>query len=131
MVLNRSTPTFPRRITTRPLPTRHLAAMVQRSVPVLRYLEKVIHPRGHIAHHAIGRIVGMTVAMLSAALIFIPIPLSNIVPAMVIALIALAWIEEDGLFLVVSLLTAMVVLAVAVIGIWETVLGAAWISRFW
>jgi hypothetical protein len=131
MILNRSTPAFPRRITTRQLPTRHLAAMVQRSVPVLRYLEKVIHPRWHIAHHAIGRIVGIAIAMLSATLIFIPIPLSNVVPALVIAFIALAWIEEDGLFLAVSLLAAMLLLAVAGVGIWETVVGAAWITRSW
>jgi Exopolysaccharide synthesis, ExoD len=33
----------------RPLPTRHLAALVQRAVPVLRYLEKFIHPLAHSA----------------------------------------------------------------------------------
>jgi hypothetical protein len=131
MILNRSTPAFPRRITTRQLPTRHLAAMVQRSVPVLRYLEKVIHPRWHIAHHAIGRMVGVAVAMLSGTLIFIPIPLSNVVPALIIAFIAFAWIEEDGLFLAVSLLIAMLVLAVAGVGIWGTVLGATWVNRLW
>ena len=32
---------FPRRIAAHPLPTQHLAALVQRSVPLLRYLEKV------------------------------------------------------------------------------------------
>ena len=38
-------PVFPRRIAARPFSTRHLAALVPRAVPVLRYLEKVIHPR--------------------------------------------------------------------------------------
>jgi hypothetical protein len=131
MILGRSAPAFPQRITTRQLPTRHLAAMVQRSVPALKYLEKVIHPRWHIAHHAVGRIVGVAVVTLSAVLIFIPIPLSNVVPALVIAFIALAWIEEDGLFLAVSLLAAMLVLAVTGVGIWGTVLGAAWITHLW
>jgi hypothetical protein len=91
----------------------------------------VTMPRWHIAHHAIGRIVGIAVVLLSAVFIFIPIPLSNIVPALVIAFIALAWIEEDGLFLAVSLLAAMLVLAVTGVGVWGTVLGAAWISRLW
>jgi hypothetical protein len=131
MILARSAPTFPRRITARQLPTRHLVAMVQRSVPVLRYLEQMIHPRWHIAHHAIGRIVGIAVVLLSAILIFIPIPLSNVVPALVIAFIALAWIEEDGLFLAVSLLAAMLVLAVTGVAIWGMVLGVAWINRLW
>jgi hypothetical protein len=102
--------------------------MVQRSVPVLRHLEKVIHPRWRIAHHAIGRLVGLAVVLLSGILIFIPIPLSNVVPALVIAFIALDWIEEDGLFLAVGLLAGMLVLTVTRVGIWGTVLGAAWIS---
>ena len=34
---------------------------------------------------------------LNATLLFIPLPLSNIVPALVIALISLAYLEEDGL----------------------------------
>jgi hypothetical protein len=131
MILNLSAPSFPRRITSRQIPTEHLAAMVQRSIPVLRHLEKVIHPRWHIAHHAIGRIVGMAVILLSAVLIFIPIPLSNVVPALVIAFIALAWIEEDGLFLALSLVAAMLVLALTGGGIWGTVVGAAWISHLW
>jgi hypothetical protein len=131
MIIGRSAPSFPRRITTRQLPTQHLAAMVQRSVPVLRHLEKVIHPRWHIAHHAIGRVVGLAVVLLSAILIFIPIPLSNVVPGLVIAFIALAWIEEDGLFIAVSLLAAVVILAATGAGIWGTLLGAAWISGLW
>ena len=45
MIAGRTCPVFPRRIAARPLPTRHLAALVQRAVPVLRYLEKIIHPR--------------------------------------------------------------------------------------
>ena len=43
MIAGRPAPFFPRFIADRPLPTRHLAALVQRAV-VLRYLEKVIHP---------------------------------------------------------------------------------------
>ena len=45
MIAGQPAPVFPRRIAARPLPTRHLAALVQRAVPVLRYLEKAIHPR--------------------------------------------------------------------------------------
>ncbi|QHP74172.1 hypothetical protein EI171_13015 [Bradyrhizobium sp. LCT2] len=39
---------------------------------------------------------GRLVVVLSATLVFIPIPLSNVVPALVIALISLAYLEEDG-----------------------------------
>ena len=43
-------PVFPRIIAARPLPTRHLAALVQRAMPALKYLEKVIHPRWPSPH---------------------------------------------------------------------------------
>jgi hypothetical protein len=131
MILGRSAPTFPRRITTRQSPTRRLVTMVQRSVPILRHLEKVIYPRWHIAHHAIGRVVGLAVFLLSAILVFIPIPLSNVVPGLVIALIAAAWIEEDGLFIALSLLAAMLVLAATGARIWGPRLAAAWVTSFW
>ena len=47
MIAGKAAPVFPRRIATRSLPTRHLAALVQRSIPLLRHFEKVIHPRWH------------------------------------------------------------------------------------
>ena len=49
MIAGRPAPAFPRRIAAYPLPARHLAALVQRALPVLRYLEKMIHPLAHPA----------------------------------------------------------------------------------
>ena len=68
---------------------------------------------------------------LNATLLFIPLPLSNIVPALVIALISLAYLEEDGLLLSVALLAAVIVLAVELAVVWQAVLGAKWIIGFW
>ena len=65
--------------TARPLPTRHLAALVQRAVPVLRYFEKVIHPRWPTPFEATKRLVGTVVVILNTTLVFTPIPLSNVV----------------------------------------------------
>jgi len=129
MIAGQPAPVFPRRIATRPFPTRHLAALVQRAVPVLRYLERVIHPRWPTPLEATKRLVGAVVLIVDIAVVFTPIPFSNVVPALVIALIALAYLEEDGLLLSIALLAAVIVLAVAVAAVWETVLGAKWISR--
>ena len=57
---------------------------------------------------------------------FIPIPLSNIVPALVIALISLAYVEEDGLLLLVGLVAAVFVQAIEFSALWETIRGAKW-----
>jgi hypothetical protein len=131
MIAGKAAPIFPRRIAVRSLPTRHLAAVVQRSIPLLRFLEKVIHPRWHTPLEATKRLVGAVVVTLSATLVLIPIPLSNVVPASVIALISLAYLEEDGVLLSISLLAAMTVMTVATMGVWEMVVGARWIADLW
>jgi hypothetical protein len=131
MIAGRTAPVFPRRIAAHPLPTRHLAALVQRAVPVLRYLEKAIHPRWPTPFEPTKRLIGAVVLILSVSLVFIPIPLSNVIPALVIALIALAYLEEDGLLLLIGMLNAAVVLTVELVAIWETVLGAKWIIGLW
>jgi hypothetical protein len=131
MIAGRAAPIFPRRIAARPLPTRHLAALVQRAVPVLRYIEKVSHPRWHTPLEATKRFVGIVVVILNTAVVFAPIPLSNVVPALVIALISLAYLEEDGLLLSIAMLAAVIVVTVASVAIWQTVLGAKWISGLW
>jgi hypothetical protein len=131
MIAGKPAPAFPRRIATRALPTRHLAAVVQRSVPLLRYLEKVVHPRWHTPLEATKRLVGAVVVVLSATLVFIPIPMSNVVPALVIALISLAYLEEDGVLLSIALLAAVIVLTVATAAVWEAIAGAKWIIKLW
>jgi hypothetical protein len=57
MNLGQPAPAFPNRITARSFPTRHLSALVQRAVPVLRYPEKVIHPRWLTPIEATKRLV--------------------------------------------------------------------------
>ncbi len=131
MIAGKPAPVFPRRIAMHSLPTRKLAAAVQRSIPVLRYIEKVVHPRWHTPPEATKRLVGAAVVMLSATLVLIPIPLSNVVPALVIALMALAYLEEDGVLLAVTLLAAVVVLMIAVAAGWEMVVGAKWVIDLW
>jgi len=131
MIAGRPAPIFARRIAMHPLPTRHFAAVVQRAVPILRYLEKIIHPRWHTPLQATKRLVGAVVVILSATLVFSPIPLSNILPALVIVLISLAYLEEDGLLLLIALLAALIVLIAAFVAVWATARGAKWLSGFW
>ncbi len=127
MILGQDMPVFPRRIAIRPLPTQHLAALVLRAVPTLRFLEKLIHPRWPTPLDATKRLVGAVLVLLNITLLFTPVPLSNVVPALVIALISLAYLEEDGLLLSIALLASVVVPPVELTAVWETVLGAKWI----
>ena len=131
MIAGRPTPVFPRWLAARPLPTRHLGAIVQRAVPVMRHLERAIHPRWPVPSVAARCLVGIAVILLSARLILAPFPLSNILPALVMVLILLAWLENDGLVLAIALLLGFGVLAVDLWLVRRVILGAEWISRFW
>jgi hypothetical protein len=124
MIAGRPAPIFPRWIADRSLPTRHLGAVVQRAVSVLKYLEKVVWPRWPTPPEVTKRVVGIFVVLLSARLLLSPIPLSNILPAVLIALISLGYLEEDGVLLSISLLAAVVVLAVDLMLIWDLLHGA-------
>ena len=123
MIAGRAAPVFPRWIADRPLPTKHLT-VVQRAISVLKYLEKVVRPRCPTPPDLTKRVVGIFVVLLSARLLLMPIPLSNILPAILIALISLGYLEEDGVLLWISLLAALVVLAVDLRLVWDILHGA-------
>jgi hypothetical protein len=127
MILGKPAPTFPRWVAARPLPTRYIAALLRRVIPVLGFVEQMIRPRWDTPFEATKRLVGVVVVILSCAIVLAPIPLTSVVPALVIALIALAYLEEDGLLLLIALVAAVGVLAVAGLAVRETVHGANWL----
>jgi hypothetical protein len=127
MIAGCRVPTFTRRIADRPFPTRYLTNAVRRAVPVLRHVEKAIHPRWRISPEIAKRIVGIAVALM-AVLLVTPIPMIQVIPASVIVTIALAYIEDDGLLLAIATLGAMAVSVAAFLAIREMALGAGWIG---
>jgi hypothetical protein len=131
MAAGKPAPVFPNRIATRSLPTRHFTAAVQRFVPVLGYLERGIHPRWHTPIEATKRVVGVVVLMLSVTLVLFPVPLSNVAPALAVALISLAYLEEDGILLLIAVLVAVILLVLAIGSIWEMAVGAKWMVGLW
>jgi hypothetical protein len=130
MAAGKPAPVFPNRIATRSLPTRLFTAAVQRFVPVLGYLERGIHPRWHTPIKATKRVVGVVVSMLSVTLVFFPVPLSNVAPALAVALISLAYLE-DGILLLIAVLVAVILLVLAMGSIWEMAVGAKWMVGRW
>jgi len=131
MIAGRCEPVFPRFMTARSLPTRYLFRVGRRAIPALRYLEKAVHPRWPTAFEAAKRLVGVMVLLLTAVLLLTPVPLSNIAPAIVIALISLAYIQEDGLLLCFALFAAVVLISIASAAVWGTIVSAVLISRIW
>jgi hypothetical protein len=91
----------------------------------------VVHPRWHTPIEATKRMVGAAIFLLSVTLVFFPLPLSNVVPALVIALLSLAYLEEDGVLLLIALLMAVITLSAAAAAIWGTAIGTRWIIDLW
>ena len=54
-----------------------------------------------------------------------------VVPALVIAMISLAYLEEDGLLLAIGLLLAVILLTVESVAAWGTIVGAKRLIGLW
>ena len=87
-----------------------MAGVVRRTVPVLRFLKRLFRPRWPTPFEATKRVVGFIVLLLGASLLA-PIPLSNLPPALLIVLIAFAYLEEDGVLLCAALSAALIMFA--------------------
>jgi hypothetical protein len=124
MMAGFSEPVFPRFVTERKLPTPHFVRFGLRAVPILRHFERIVHPRWPFAFHLAKDLIAIVVLLLSAALLVTPIPFSNIPPAVLTVLIALAYIQADGLLLSFSVFLGFVVAGIAFAGVWEAIVGA-------
>ncbi len=123
LIVGRGEPVFPHFVMTRRLPTKQILRLGGRAIHVLKYLEKVVHPRWPITFEAAKCAVGVMILLLTAVLLLTPVPLSNVAPAMVISLISLAYVEEDGLLLSLALLAAIILVGIAAAAVWGTIVG--------
>jgi hypothetical protein len=128
LVVGRTEPVFPHFIMTRRLPPTQLLRLGCRAIHVLKYLEKAVHPRWPMTFEVAKRAVGVTVLLMVLILLLTPMPLSNVAPAMVISMIALAYVEEDGLLLSAAFLVAIILIGIASAAVWGAVVGAILIT---
>jgi hypothetical protein len=102
MIVARHGPMLPRFFTDRRFPTRRLARLIERMVPLLVRAEKLLQPRWATPFHATKRVVGVVILVLGATLV-LPFPFNHVIPSLVIILIAHAYLEEDGVMLCFAL----------------------------
>lgn len=127
MVRGRHAPLFPRFLAVRSFKTRRLAAMLDHAVPPLRYLERYIQPRWQARFGAAKRLIGVAI-LIVGSLLFVPIPLSNVPPALVIVLVAFAYLEEDGVLLCFALAIILALLMVAGGAAWQGMSTVGWVE---
>lgn len=128
MMMAREAPVLPRIIAERTFPVRRMAQLIGRVSSVIGTLETIIRPRWHTPFVVTKRIVGVIVLLLGVTL-FLPVPFSNIIPGLVIMLIAVAYLEEDGVLLSIALCTAVPSLAITWAAGWAALQGADFLFR--
>jgi hypothetical protein len=120
MMLGRHRPTLPGFLVHRAIPTHHFTKWAERSLPLLRFFEAFSRSRWHTPAEATKRVVGLIVFVLAISSIW-PVPLINIVPALIIMLISIAYLGEDGLLLGIALAIAIASLLVFAWVLWVSV----------
>ncbi|HYE48189.1 MAG TPA: exopolysaccharide biosynthesis protein, partial [Azospirillaceae bacterium] len=114
-------PWLPKSLRAKSFDRGSLAGLVRRAMPYVHKLERLSRPRlTLLVDGPAERVAGLVVLILAAVLI-LPIFLGNMLPAIAIAVIGLALMEQDGVAMVVGYVTG----AVSVIVVLLVVLGFA------
>ncbi len=93
-------PWLPRRLRERTLATSTVLKISRAAQALFSRFERVIKPRGRFlhAHPGMRRLSGVVIAVAGLLLaVPLPVPVSNFLPALSVALVALGSLEEDGL----------------------------------
>jgi hypothetical protein len=104
-------PHLPATLATKVLPPRFLPRLLQGASRLLRWVERVLHPRwgwvcDHLARPAVN---GLLLAVAGLLLLLpIPVPLSNALPAAAILLLSVAALMRDGFAFLAGCLALLV-----------------------
>lgn len=114
-------PWLPGIVTRRSLSRDDLATLVRRIVPWLAKAEKLLRPRLPVlARPPVEYFVGL-VCLVLAAILMLPIPLGNTLPALAISVLALGVLERDGVWIALGLLASVVAGAVVSGVVWAMI----------
>jgi hypothetical protein len=135
MMFARDRPTLPHFLRKRSFPTEGFTHWAKRSLPFLRSVERVSRARWNTPAEPTKRAVGLLVLLLAVSGIW-PLPLINVLPAATIALIAMAYLQDDGLLLAVWFAVGILSLIVFGFLVWTTAgalenLLGAWLHLPW
>jgi hypothetical protein len=105
-------PILPQKFLARKYPARYLSSLKRYAIPLLEYFEKFTRPRWLPFLIAARRATSLLAFLLTIISLLLPLPFSNIPIAIVSALMALAYIEHDGILLAFALFISVGMLMV-------------------
>lgn len=127
LILGHRVPLLPGRISRRRIEVRKLSRALSTILPTLRWVERMVKPRWDTVFRTSKRITGTFMLLLGVTLIS-PFPFSHLIPAFVIMLLALAYLEEDGVVLRIALLMSMASIAITIGALWGAVETIDWLD---
>ena len=127
MMLGQEVGVLPRLIARRKIGVARLARVIRMVTPRLAWVERLIRPRWPTPFQTTKRLTGIVMLLLGLSMIS-PVPFSHVVPALVIMLLALAYLEEDGVALLIALIAALASLAITAATLWGAVETVDWLD---
>lgn len=112
LMLGRAQPWFPAVLAERSMPTATFRTMVEKILPWLRKLERLLHPRFRWACRPPSEQVLAAFCLVLGVVLALPLPLGNTPPALAISLVALGLIEHDGLAIGTGVLVGIAALVI-------------------
>ena len=117
MIMGRDTLWMPYSFQKKSVKSDTVRGFIEKAAPIARKIEVLVRPRlGFITQAGIANIVGIC-AFVMALSVSIPLPLTNTIPSMGLALIGIGLIMRDGLAIIGGIMVGMiwVILLVGVI----------------
>lgn len=120
MMLRRQ-PWLPGVIAARSMRIDDFAALVNRAVPMLARAERMLRPRFLVlVNPTAERIIG-GFCLILALVVALPIPLGNMLPAFAVSVLALGFLERDGLWVIIGAVLGLLSLVVVSGVVWAAV----------
>ena len=119
-------PWLPRLITDRSLSRVDFEKVVNLTAPWLAKAERLMRPRYQFLARPPAEYLIGTICLVLAIILFLPIPLGNMLPAFTICVLALGILERDGLWIAFGVACAIA----AVVIVWGVVIALAWAALY-
>ena len=127
MMLGHEAAVLPPLVARREVDVDRLARVIGIITPRLASVERLIRPRWTTPFETAKRLTGIMMLLVGLTMA-VPVPFGHVVPALVIMLLAVAYLEEDGLALLSALVAAVVSLAITGVAVWGAVETVDWLD---
>ncbi|AHX11157.1 exopolysaccharide synthesis, ExoD family protein [Neorickettsia helminthoeca str. Oregon] len=106
ITLGCDSPWLPKFLENKAIKRKSLAFLIEKTVPILRKVEKFTRPRFPVLNNAFGEKIYGIISFICAVSIAIPLPLTNFIPAGGIALMSLGMLNKDGVISILGIVVS-------------------------